>query len=230
MKAVRGKIAIFVTTALVAGLTASCGSKVQTSPLSSGVSGGPAPAPAAGPPGTNISSQPLVFSAPAPGQLPYPTVNGLAPSTLNALLGIYDCVLIKDLSDGASNTQAATLQLMQAYVQGQPNDTYAFVAFDSPSGPIGTVRFNNFLSLGVNGQSPYFGSYNLLTYGLISPAMSIQELSSSPIGVSMLLTLTNGTQFDPTQSSIYFKDCGLSQGVCLGNLSSNVRLSELRKR
>jgi hypothetical protein len=175
------------------------------------------------------SAAELQFPAPAPGEQPYTNVSTVSDNVLDRLLGTYDTILEKNSKSQPvkitlSITNIEGTNIEGTNVEGQDSRLkYAFMKLES-DGELGSIRLEAFLGMGFNGIYNY--RTNSFLYSFASAAKTVTTLADLPMSIQMILTLKNGTTFDPTQSKIYIKDCGFSQGVVCSSDAPGVHFKD----
>lgn len=178
----------------------------------------------------SVSADPsaLNFAQSSNGQ---PQASNLSNSAVNSdainrLLGSYTGSMQFRLQNGQW-TQAAPYTLGISLVRLEGSDlVYAYLKFDVTHPQYGPIHFEQFMGLGYNG---FAGMY----WGFSSSPINAPAVSSRKFAIELILALRNSTTFDPTQSAIYIKDCGFSQGassICSNNASDVIFNRDLRKR
>ncbi len=215
-----GALSVFV------GTLSSCGKEKSMNPTQPGARPGQ--------PSQNQNPHPNepTFPASSYPQTPYPTVNGLSLDELNRLKGIYDGAF---LDENNNSLQPYTFNISQARVDGQPNDLFAYLWFDSDGQQFNGVHFEGMLKFDYAAvQITDSINYNYVRkYYFHTQDLTINnaKFTEFPFSLNLVLAFQNGTNFDPMQSLIHFKDCKFSSGS--GNCSSDlpdVSASNPRKR
>ncbi|OFZ21247.1 MAG: hypothetical protein A2X94_07245 [Bdellovibrionales bacterium GWB1_55_8] len=165
-----------------------------------------------------VSQQPpntQVPPAPPAGQLPNSDLYQIPATTTSALLGTYSGTLVKQAPDGQLSEQPFSIVLRTVSLSAQ-QPPYAVAHFNSV-GALGSFAFDSYLNIGLAG----FPANGVTAYGFSTAAQNIPELLDTPFTLHLILSLRNG-QFDPTQSAIFIKDCGFSQGAACSNFAQDV--------
>jgi hypothetical protein len=162
---------------------------------------------------------PLVNNIPGqqplqPGQTPTTGTPAAPSANLPAVFGTYYGTLFQSQGDGNMGIQPYELRLSS----GGQYTNYVYATFAS-SGEIGNLGFSSYMEIGLKDYQ-YNGR---LYFSFLSSIQNQATLSASPVALLLLVALGSngsGLQYDPTQSSIYIKDCGFSQACT--NFSQDV--------
>lgn len=132
------------------------------------------------------------------------------------MLGTYVGTFVSGKNaDGESYSQNFTITFgkQDVTVQGQPAQSYATLSIQSNGQSYeGTANSSS--------QAAAYASVGLRSYtvpganvySFVSQAINVQGLSPYLVAIEMVITLKDGTTFDPSNSAIFIKDCGFSQG------------------
>jgi hypothetical protein len=153
----------------------------------------------------------------APGN--YLPANGISASA-QSMFGTYTSYLTAESpvdSGDQGNSQPATITLQPATVQGSQG-TYVNLTLVSSGSAFGSIQFTSLMNIYSNNMGN--GNSSEVVYGLVSRPSVIQNLSTppvcpynDPVSIQVTIALINGTQFDPSSSSIAIMDDGLSQST-----------------
>ncbi|MGK5087407.1 hypothetical protein WDW86_07595 [Bdellovibrionota bacterium FG-2] len=146
-------------------------------------------------------------------------ISSIPADALAALLGTFGGTLVKTPEGGTSTKQAYTIKIEkdQPAAPGSQYPTYLKLTFES-NGPIGAVSFSSRLTMGFNGMPVNFNQ----SYSFTTLAQEFPVISEYKFLVQLIMSVKNGKEFDPTQSQIFIKDCGFSQGLVCTNTATEV--------
>ena len=153
-------------------------------------------------------------------------VSNFDPNVLTALKGDYIGTVEGVNLNNDSFSQSYTLHMDQTTLASNGmNLNFLYVNFRSSSSTI-AISFDSYVQPVLIGWAPN----GQPIYSFTTSVMTLNSVSPYPVAVEIILSL-RGNQFDPTQSAIFIKDCGFSQGVaCPSNLQDVWFGNDLRKR
>jgi hypothetical protein len=164
-----------------------------------------------------------------PGAIPNATLSTIPTRYQSILMGTYGGTLSRlDASGQVTATQPYVVTLSPATVSG---NTYLSANFSS-DGAVGHFGFASLMNMGLVAYPVQDTLYFSFTTAAQQSPQVPNSIEESFLSVGLIIGLrSGGTQFDPAQSTIYFLDCGLSQGVDCSALASSVGFTnDLGKR
>lgn len=143
-------------------------------------------------------------------------VSAISADALAAMVGTFGGTLTKtETSQKQAYTFTIIKELPAAPASQYP--MYLRLSFQS-NGPIGNIAFSSRLTMGFNGFPVNFNQ----SYSFTTLAQEFPVLMDNSFLVQLIMSVKNGNSFDPTQSQIFIKDCGFSQGLVCTNTATEV--------